>query len=237
MTKIFAHRGFSSKHPENTMPAFEAALEIGAHGIEIDVQFTSDGKMVITHDELLERTTGKKGYVFTSTYTELKELNFSNPIPEYKPTQIPLLSELLDLIKGMDTLLNIELKNSVVEYTGLEQSVIQMAKEYDILNRIILSSFNHNSMLKAKEFEPDVQTALLYSCVLRDAAGYAKECKADAVHPLFWTIKEDLLMSCAVNGIKVRPWTVDIPEYITKMVDAKVDSIITNYPDVALSLL
>ncbi len=237
MTKIFAHRGFSSKYPENTMPAFEAALEAGAHGIEIDVQFTSDGQIVITHDEMLIRTTGKEGYIFSSSYEELKELNFSNPMPDYAPTKIPLLSELLDLLKNKDTLLNIELKNSIVAYEGLEQAVINMAKKYDMQNRIILSSFNHNSMIRAKEIEPEIQTALLYSCVLNDAAGYAKKCAADAIHPLFWTIKEDLLISCFKNNIKIRPWTVDIPEYIEKMYEAKVNAIITNCPDIALSLL
>ena len=110
MSKIFAHRGFSSKHPENTMPAFEAAVEAGAHGIEIDVQFTSDGRIVITHDEVLERTTGREGYIFASTYDDLNELNFSNPFPGYAPTKIPLLSELLEYLKDKDTLLNIELK-------------------------------------------------------------------------------------------------------------------------------
>ena len=237
MTKIFAHRGFSSKHPENTMEAFEAALELGANGIEIDVHFTSDGKIVITHDEMLDRTTGKKGFVFTSTYDDLKKLNFSNPIPGYNPTQIPLLSELLELLKGKDTLLNIELKNSVVEYEGLEHAVIKMAKSYGMLDRVILSSFNHKSMVKAKAIEPTVQSALLYSSVLFEATEYAKKCNVDAIHPLFWTVKKDLLVSCAKNHILVRPWTVDIPEYIKKMIDAKVDSIITNYPDVALSLL
>jgi glycerophosphoryl diester phosphodiesterase len=237
MTKIFAHRGFSSKHPENTMPAFEAALDVGADGIEIDVQFTSDGRIVITHDEILSRTTGQEGYVFSSTYDELSKLNFSAPMPDYAPTKIPLLSELLELLKNRDTLLNIELKNSVVEYTGLEQAVIAMAKEYGMLERVILSSFNHDSMLYAKESEPAVQTGLLYSCVLHNAADYAKACKADAIHPLFWTVKQDFLVSCALNNIVLRPWTVDIPEYISKMVEAKVDSVITNYPDVALSLV
>ena len=237
MTKIFAHRGFSSKHPENTMPAFQAAVDIGAHGIETDVHFTSDGKVVITHDEMLERTTGAKGYVFASTYDDLTKLNFSRPMPGYAPTKIPLLSELLELLKNTDMHLNIELKNSVVEYKGLEQAVIEMAKQYGMLERVILSSFNHDSMLLAKEIQPDVQTGLLYSCIIHNAAAYAKSIKADALHSLFWTVKEDLLADCAANGIKLRTWTVDSPEYIKKMLDAKVDAVITNCPDTALSLL
>lgn len=237
MTKIFAHRGFSSKYPENTMPAFEAAVELSVHGIEIDVQFTSDKKIVITHDEMLKRTTRTDGYVFSSTYEELLKLDFSKPICGFEPTKIPSLSELLELLTGTKILLNIELKNSIVDYDGLEKAVIDMAKEYNMTDRIILSSFNHNSMVKAKEIDADIQTALLYSCVLIDGAGYAKNCKADAIHPLFWTLKKDLLISCMKNNIKLRSWTVDIPEYIQKMLDMKVDSIITNYPDIALSLL
>jgi len=235
--KIFAHRGFSSKYPENTLPAFEAAINLGVNGIEIDVQFTKDGKIVITHDEILERTTGTKGFVFSSTYEELLKLNFSNPMPEFAETKIPLLSELLDILKNTNILLNVELKNSIVEYAGLEGAVITMAKQYDMTERIILSSFNHKSMVKAKEISKDVQTALLYSCVLHDVVSYVKSTKADAIHPLFWTIKEDLIIDCMKNNILIRPWTVDIPEYIEKMIESKVDSIITNYPDIALSLL
>lgn len=235
--KIFAHRGFSSKYPENTMPAFEAAVEVGAHGIEIDVQFTADKKVVITHDEMLDRTTGTKGYIFQSSYDDLLKLDFSKPIEGFAPTKIPLLSELLELLKDTDILLNIELKNSVLEYEGLEEAVINMAKEYNMLDRIILSSFNHNSMVKAKEICSDVQTALLYGCVLKDASEYAAACKAEALHPMFWTVKEDLVFECMLGGIKLRPWTVDIPEYMEKMIAAKVDSIITNNPDVALSMI
>jgi glycerophosphoryl diester phosphodiesterase len=235
--KIFAHRGFSSKYPENTMPAFEAAVDIGADGIEIDVQFTADKQIVITHDEMLDRTTGTKGFVYNSTYDDLKMLDFSKPLEGFAPTRIPLLSELLELLKDRDTLLNIELKNSVLEYEGLEKAVIDMAKEYNMLDRLILSSFNHNSMVKAKEICSEVQTALLYACVLKDATEYAQSCKADALHPLFYTVKEDLVLQCILGNVKLRPWTVDQPEYIEKMIQSNVDSIITNYPDVALSMI
>jgi glycerophosphoryl diester phosphodiesterase len=92
-------------------------------------------------------------------------------------------------------------------------------------------------MITAKKLEPNVQTALLYNCVINEAASYCKKCGAEALHPLFWTIKDDLIMSCMKEGTLLRPWTVDLPEYMEKMLAAKVDSIITNYPDVALSLL
>lgn len=236
-TKVFAHRGFSSKYPDNTMPAFNASVDLGVDGIEIDIQFTANNKIVISHDERLDDTTGVKGFIFSSTYDELLKLNFANSHPDFPHTKIPLLSELFDILKSTNILLNIELKNSVIPYDGLEKAVINMAKRYNMTDRIILSSFNHNSMVKAKEICSDVQTALLYTGVLHDAIGYTKKCKADAIHPLFWTVKEDLLMDCMKNNIIVRPWTVDIPEYMEKMIAAGVDSIITNYPDIALGLL
>ncbi|MCK5129350.1 MAG: glycerophosphodiester phosphodiesterase [Clostridiales bacterium] len=236
-TKIFAHRGFSSKFPDNTMPAFVAAVDLGVDGIEIDVQFTADKKIVISHDEILMDTTGVDGYIFSSTYEELTKLNFANATPDFPKTKIPLLSELLDLLTNTDVLLNIELKNSVVAYDGLEEAVIDMVKRYNMLDRIILSSFNHISMVKAKGICPEIQTALLYTGVLHGVVAYTKNCNADAIHPLFWTVKDDLLIDCLKNDIIVRPWTVDPPEYIKKMLTAGVDSIITNYPDVALELL
>jgi glycerophosphoryl diester phosphodiesterase len=113
--KIIGHRGASHIAPENTMASFEAALKLGVDGIETDVQETKDGQLVLCHDELLNRTTNGKGLIKDYTLKELKELSagawFSK---EYENERIPLLEELLDILKNRDILINIEIKSGVL---------------------------------------------------------------------------------------------------------------------------
>lgn len=108
----FAHRGASAVCPENTMAAFRKGLELGATGIETDVQMTKDGGLVLIHDETLNRTTSGTGYVKDHSLAELLEVDAGSWFgPEFKDERLPLLEDLLDLLQGRDTILNIELKN------------------------------------------------------------------------------------------------------------------------------
>ena len=143
MIKNFAHRGFSGKYPENTMLAFEKAIEVGADGIELDVQLTKDGEIVIIHDETIDRTTDGKGYVIDYTYEELSKFEASY-IYRGKVgfNKIPTLKEYFELVKDLDFITNIELKTGINEYLGIEEKVYQLIKEYKLEKKVIISSFN-----------------------------------------------------------------------------------------------
>ena len=126
MTKYFGHRGYSGKYPENTMLAFQKAMEAGAEGIELDVQFSKDGKLVVIHDETLDRTTTGKGLVRDYTLDELKALDASYIYKgQYGVNQIPTLCEVLDYMSDKDAFTNIELKTGVYEYEGIEEAVLE----------------------------------------------------------------------------------------------------------------
>lgn len=111
-----AHRGFKGVYPENTMLAYEKAVETGADGIEFDVQLTKDGELVIIHDEDLERTTDGKGLVKDKTLHELKKLNASKGCPYCEVQTTPTLREYFDFAKDKDIITNIELKTSIITY-------------------------------------------------------------------------------------------------------------------------
>ena len=114
MSKIFAHRGFSGKYPENTMIAFEKAVEIGVDGIELDVHLTKDNELVIIHDEDVKRTTNGEGLVKDMTLEELKKLDASATfVGQYGVNPIPTLREYFELVKDTNIITNIELKTSV----------------------------------------------------------------------------------------------------------------------------
>ena len=116
MTKYFGHRGYSGKYPENTMLAFQKAIEAGAEGIELDVQFSKDGKLVVIHDETLDRTTTGNGLVRDYTLDELKALDASYTYQgQYGVNRIPTLCEVLDYMSDKDAFTNIELKTGVYD--------------------------------------------------------------------------------------------------------------------------
>ena len=149
MTKNFAHRGFSGKYPENTMLAFQKAIEVEADGIELDVQLTKDGELVIIHDETIDRTTDGKGYVIDYTYEELSKFDASYIYRgKVEFNKIPTLKEYFELVKDLDFITNIELKTGINEYLGIEEKVYKLIKEYQLEEKVIISSFNHFSILR-----------------------------------------------------------------------------------------
>lgn len=235
--RIWAHRGASQLAAENTMAAFDLAVRLGADGIELDVMRTADGVLVVTHDENCQRVTGQSGDIRRMTFTELRRLNFAAHRPEHEPQVIPTLDDVLDLLAPTGIELNIELKNSLYFDPGLEDAVIQRVRQKKMNDRVILSSFNHYSMQTAARLDPEIRCAILYSCELVDAAGYAGRLGAKAIHPMYAGLQvPDLIRSCHEAGIAVNTWTVNIPDHIRMVLKSGADAIITDVPDLALSL-
>ncbi len=236
--KVYAHRGASGACPENTMAAFRKAVELGVDGVETDVQLTRDGIPVLIHDEVLARTTGAAGMVADKTYAELQQLDagawFS---PEFQGTRIPRLEELLEMatMSGID--LNIEIKSGVVLYPDIEKIVVQLIRQYAWCERTIISSFNHFSLVDCKKQAPEIRTGILYTAGLVDPWIYAQHVQADALHPLFYGVRPELVQGAHHAGIAVNPWTVDNPAHIAAMLKSGVDGIITNHPERVLEVL
>ncbi|WP_305781680.1 glycerophosphodiester phosphodiesterase family protein, partial [Brucella sp. CMUL 018] len=129
MTAIWAHRGASAYAPENTLPAFEMALQMGADGVELDVQRSADGQVVVIHDETLNRTSNGVGKVVDQSFEQLRQCDFSNRFAGRRNVKIPTLREVLDLFRGTGKTVNIELKNTVVLYPGLEDDVLRIVQD------------------------------------------------------------------------------------------------------------
>lgn len=235
---IIAHRGASAYAPENTMAAFRKALEMRAGGIEIDVHLTKDGYPVVVHDQQLGRTCNGTGLIKGKTLQELKKLDFGSWFSEeFENEPIPTLEEVMDLISTEDILFNIELKSGAVLYPGIERLVVEMVKKYKMEERVIISSFNHYSLLEVKRIAPEIKIGLLYSAGLVEPWEYAKRLGAEAIHPLYISIPPEAVKACNENGVLVNPYTIDKPEHIKLAALAGVDGIITNVPDIAIKIL
>ena len=236
--EVWAHRGASGYAPENTMEAFILAIEMGADGIELDVQLTRDGEIVVIHDETLQRVSNGTGYVKDYTLEEVKALNFNKTHPEYEKTEIPTLREVLQLLKDTDLKLNIELKTGVFFYPNIEKKVVDLVSEYGMQDRVWYSSFNHYSVKEVKRIQPDAKVGLLYGDGIYEPAEYAVRFGADAIHPHFVNLQyPEVLEKCKENGIKVHTWTANTFLDMVNCVQYGVDALITNYPDKAKALV
>ena len=124
--EIWAHRGASGYCPENTLPAFEKAVEMGAQGIELDIQLTKDEKIVVIHDEWINRTSDGEGWVKDYTLEELRRYNYNKNFPELGHVDIPTMEEVFALIRPTDLTINIELKTGIVFYDRLEERILEL---------------------------------------------------------------------------------------------------------------
>lgn len=236
-TKIFAHRGFSGKYPENTMVAFQKAVELGCDGIELDVQLSKDGIPVIIHDENLRRTAGRPGFIKDFTYRELKRFDVScGADADQGINQILSLKEYFAYIRDYDVITNIELKNGLFRYEGMEKKVVSLVKNFKIEEKVIFSSFNHQSMALCKKILPAVKCGLLTSSWMVGAGAYVKQCGVEYLNPLFTFMTEENMRELRQNQAGAYVWTVDDPAEMARLANLGADGVISNRPDLFPSL-
>ncbi len=229
---IYAHRGNSSKYPENTLSAFKSAIEVGADGIETDVHLTKDGVLVITHDEEISRVSNGHGMVKDLTLDELQQYDFGLwKGEEFKGEHIPTLDDFLDLMEGNELLLNIEIKMGFILYPGIEEKLYEKIKARGFLNRTLFSSFNHYSLAMLREMDREAKTGALYQSGLYEPHHYAKTFGASALHPHFMAFDSSLLKACHESNLLVNLWTVDKLEQAKAFQTMGIDGVITNYPE------
>ncbi|PXV93703.1 glycerophosphoryl diester phosphodiesterase [Lachnotalea glycerini] len=237
-TKVWAHRGASGYAPENTLRAFEVAIEQKADGVELDIQLTKDGKVIVIHDEKLNRVTNGKGFVKNYTLQELKKLHCKNVFTEEQNITLPTLDEVFELIEPTDLTINIELKTGVFQYPGIEEKAFQTVKKWNMQDRVIYSSFYHPSILIIKEMDSQARVGLLYSDGFLDVAEYANRLGIKALHPPIWrAIDKNFVKQCKDYGIALHVWYADEEEHMKYLVDNKIEAIITNYPDRARNII
>ncbi|MFV0429224.1 MAG: glycerophosphodiester phosphodiesterase [Arachnia sp.] len=236
MTSVWAHRGASAAAPENTIPAFELAVEHGADGVEFDVQLTADGHPVVFHDEKLQRITGAPGRVRETTLEQLRQLDASTGREGFAGTRVPTLDEALELLAPTGVWINIELKTNRVA-DGLEESVISLIDDYEVRGRSSVSSFHHKSLRYLARIDPGLRLGTLYSDPILRPWRYAVELGTQALHARMDSVTGKLIDKCHAHLLQVAVWTVDDKDDIKRMAQLGADAIITNHPQRAARLL
>lgn len=231
---VWAHRGASGYAPENTLAAFQKAVDLGADGVELDIQLTKDDQIVVIHDETIDRTSDGKGWVKDYTLEELRAFNYNRTKPEYKHADIPTMREVFELLKPTGLFINIEIKTGMVFYEKIEEKILALAKEMGMEDRVYYSSFNHYTVTRIHELKPDAEVGFLYADGPIDMPSYGVKHGVNALHPALYNLQYDgFVKECKEKGLKLNVWTVNERPYMEMCCQYGVDAIITNYPDIA----
>ena len=237
---VVAHRGFSGAAPENTLAAFRKAIEAGSDMIELDVHLSKDGKIVVIHDETLERTTNGQGKVADHTLQEIKKLDAGSWFnPQFAGERIPALREVLALAQGKVPV-NIEIKNPThgkYAITELSEKALQEVKRAEMLNQVIFSSFNPVSLEWIQKKEPRAWVAFLYHRPWNSLPELTAGREFRVLNLRNIHISKEKIARIREEGMKVNVYTVNTDEELEQFVRWGVDGIITNYPDRLIRIL
>ncbi len=231
MTVLYAHRGASGAAPENTMAAFRAAALQQADGIELDVQLSRDGEVVVCHDERVDRTSTGRGLVKDLTLAALKAMDFGSWFaPQYAGETIPTLAEVAAWIAPTPMSLNIEIKNGPILYDGIEEKVAEIIDAFALKERVIVSSFYHPSLIKIAGLCPGVRTGALFAARPVDPLAFAQQTGAAYLHPCRENLDEGWVLQAQERGIGINVWTVNTEEEYALVAPFAVDGLFTNEP-------
>ncbi|MFW9848535.1 MAG: glycerophosphodiester phosphodiesterase [Candidatus Thorarchaeota archaeon] len=220
MTKplVIGHKGSPIDSPENTLQSFESAINQGSDMVELDLQESSDGYLVVIHDYDVKRVSNQDGHVSEMTLHELKSLDLGDS------AVIPTLEEVLDLARGRIKV-NIELKVS-----GIESAAISLVKQRGMMEDVIFSSFYHGFLLELKEIDQTATTAIVYNKPPENVVSYAIDFGAAAINPLFNNLESDTVREAHNAKLNVFPWTINDENTIEEYLKMGVDGIITDIP-------
>ncbi|MBC7643472.1 MAG: glycerophosphodiester phosphodiesterase [Flavobacterium sp.] len=226
MNKIqkIGHRGAKGYEPENTLVAFQKAIDLGCDGIELDVHLSADNEIIVIHDETIDRTSNGKGFVNQMTLSELKKFRID------EKHEIPTLEEVFKLINHKISI-NIELKSfkaaeKVVEL--IEKYVKERKWEY---NDFVVSSFDWNALQQVRFLNDKIQIGVLTATDLDLAFAFAKLIKAKTINPYFQLLNKENVTKIHNKELEIHTWTVNKASDISKMRILNVDAIISDFPD------
>ena len=253
---VIAHRGWSGVYPENTLIAFERAIEIGSHVLELDVGLSKDNHLIILHNETLNLTTNSKGLVRKKTLSEIKILDAGSWFhPIFKNTKVPTLEEILELVKKhKKIILNIEIKpefwNSKKNSNNIEELVLKSVFKYGLESRVFISSFHWGYLLRIRKLTKKIKLALLHcnddKKYIRFQSGMEgferylpaldlkylnKTYEPIAINPQSGELSQNFVNLCHQNRIKVLPYTVNTYTEMEKFLNMGVDGLFTNHPN------
>lgn len=230
---VTAHRGFSAAAPENTLPAFQLAIDQGCERAELDVQMTKDGVVMVTHDTNMRRCTGRNQNIYDLTYDEVRKLDAGRWFgKKYAGTKVPTLAEVLDLCKGKIEL-NIEIKPNAAT-PELEAETLRIIREKGFENNCVITSQSYETLCKVKELAPEIPTGYILAL---GVGSYYDLPAADFFSVESTFITSGMVQQVHLRGKTVSAWTVNREEDASDLLSLGVDDIITDKPGMVQQLM
>ena len=241
---VIAHRGISGRYPENTLLAFQKAIDVGSDWIELDVQTTADGMVFVSHDGTADRCTDGHGPFKTKTWAEIKQLDAGSWMgQEFAGTRIPTLEETLDFMGDGRIRICIEIKGeTTADNLRTAYGTVRILQQRNFLRHVVVSSFSHETLRTLKTWEPLIATSLdpdpqdgslspweLCQQVLRF--------NVNAMQHTYTTLTSELIDEAHQHGFSLWAWTVNKPEDMRRVISMGVDAIMTDYADVLKPLV
>jgi glycerophosphoryl diester phosphodiesterase len=238
---IVAHRGDSARFPENTAEAFRGAVEAGADMVELDVQLTKDGKVVVLHDATLDRTTTGSGSVSGKTLAEVKALSAHFPSrfgEAFRGATVPTLSEALDVLRGKAGVLVEMKKESVDESGALERETVASVQALGMEKEATLISFAPQALKRCLKLAPEIRRGHLFSRgAAEDVLGATRAAGCEIVMPEKGMLTPALAESARSAGLLVVTWVVDDPEELRALGPLGLYGVCTNAPRTLLDAI
>ena len=234
---VVGHRGAMGHAPENTMAAFRKGVELGARMLELDVMLTRDGRLVVIHDDTIDRTTDGRGAVAELTADEICCHDAGRWYgAAFAGERVPLLGEVLDWARGRAHPV-IELKWGSAWQPGIEAVLVADLRAHDAVGEVLVISSDHHAVRQVKALAPAVATAIMYGGRPVDPVAMARAAGADAVRPGHWLVTAEDIALLHAAGLAVIPWTVNDEASMRRMVGLGVDGFSSNYPDLLARIL
>lgn len=233
---VIGHRGAAGHAPENTMASFLKAVELGAPMIECDVHETKDGVIAVIHDRDVLRTTDGQGAVDEMTWSELQKLDAGSWFrPEFAGQRIPRIEEVLEVL-GPKVLIDIEVKIGASLYPNIVKKLAAIIREYDLAERVMISSFHVEYLREARELLPESEITLIYAKPRPDVVQEAVREGWHSLHPRWDQTTPELIAEAHEHGILVRPWNFNRAEQMRTYLQMGIDGISSDFPDLALQV-
>ncbi len=229
---FYAHRGASAYAPENTLAAFETALKQNAPAIEFDVKLTSDSRVIVLHDDTVDRTTNGTGSARGLPLAALRELDAGSWFGEqFRNQPIPTLDDVFETF-GQKILMNIELTNYASPFDSLVKQVVNLVKKFNLQDRVLYSSFLPHNLVAVKKLSP---TAACGQLALPKNAGWWQRLAGqwmaiEAVHPYYEDVNPQMVINAHTKKRAVQVWTVNDPQEMRRLKKMGVDAIFTDDP-------
>lgn len=232
---VYGHRGARGYAPENTLPSFSLAREMGVDGVELDVHLSRDGEVIVIHDATLNRTTNGDGAVSTLTLNELRKLDAGVKFGDkWRGTRIPTLDEVFTLM-GRSIKYKVEIKRGSDHYPGIERKVIELVRRHKVDAQII--SFDFDALETIRKLDGEVSIGLIFVGRIRWFIEPAKKLGAQWLHAAYELIDEKGIKEAHANGLMVGSWTVNDEQDAKRLADMGVDDITSDYPDKIIKAL